>query len=111
MISTPFIVPPTILLFFHSSTYSSTYPYTNSIISSLTFNPSSSTSSSFAQQVFRLPLNLLVVIGTKLTNKANDIQSLQRVFIVLAAMHGVAMLLQLTLQYVNREKSIEKKKQ
>ena len=62
--------------------------------------------------MFRLPLNLLVVIGTKLTDKANDVNSLQRVFVVLAGMHGVAMLLQLTLQYVNREKSsVEKKKQ
>ena len=48
--------------------------------------------------VFRLPLNLLVVVGTKLTDKADDIPSLQMVFGVLAAMHLVAMVLQIALQ-------------
>ena len=49
--------------------------------------------------VFRLPLNLLVVVGTKLTDKADDIPSLQTVFGVLACMHIVAMALQVGLQY------------
>ena len=49
--------------------------------------------------VFRLPLNLLVVVGTKLTDKADDIPSLQTVFGVLACMHIVAMVLQVGLQY------------
>lgn len=48
--------------------------------------------------VFRLPLNLLVVVGTKLTDKADDIPSLQTVFGVLACMHIVAMVLQIGLQ-------------
>lgn len=47
--------------------------------------------------VFRLPLNLLVVIGTKLTDQATDVPSLQRVFAVIAGMHVAAMLLQVTL--------------
>ena len=50
--------------------------------------------------VFRLPLNLLVVLGTKLTRQANDIPSLQWVFAVTASMHGVAMFLQILLQLV-----------
>ena len=53
--------------------------------------------------VFRLPLNLLVVIGTKLTDKADDIPSLQYVFGSLAAMHIVAMFLQLLLQDYQRK--------
>ena len=48
--------------------------------------------------VFRLPLNLLVVVGTKLTDKADDIPSLQMVFGTLAVMHLVAMGLQVLLQ-------------
>eukprot|EP00597_Dinobryon_sp_UTEXLB2267_P001631 CAMPEP_0170080960 /NCGR_PEP_ID=MMETSP0019_2-20121128/16952_1 /TAXON_ID=98059 /ORGANISM="Dinobryon sp., Strain UTEXLB2267" /LENGTH=415 /DNA_ID=CAMNT_0010295161 /DNA_START=193 /DNA_END=1440 /DNA_ORIENTATION=- len=44
--------------------------------------------------VFRLPLNLLVVIGTKMTNNASDKSALQVVFAVLASMHLVAALLQ-----------------
>lgn len=47
--------------------------------------------------VFRLPLNVLVVIGTKLTDKANDVPSLQFVFITLIAMHALATLLQIGL--------------
>jgi hypothetical protein len=47
--------------------------------------------------VFRLPLNFLVVIGTKLTDQATDVPSLQRVFAVIAGMHVAAMLLQVTL--------------
>jgi hypothetical protein len=48
--------------------------------------------------VFRLPLNIIVVIGTKLTDGANDIESLQSVFGALAFMHFVAMILQILLQ-------------
>lgn len=47
--------------------------------------------------VFRMPLNVLVVIGTKLTDKANDIPSLQYVFVVVVAMHAVAAVLQICL--------------
>ena len=50
--------------------------------------------------VFRLPLNLLVVVGTKLTDQATDVPSLQGVFAVIAGMHVVAMLLQVTLHGV-----------
>ena len=53
--------------------------------------------------VFRLPLNLLVVVGTKLTDSANDIPSLQFVFGVVVSMHLIAMLLQILLS-INSEK-------
>ena len=43
--------------------------------------------------VFRVPLNILVVIGTRLSEQANDTPSLQRVFIVVAAMHIIAFAL------------------
>lgn len=56
--------------------------------------------------VFRLPLNLLVVAGTKLTDKADSIESLQFVFGVIAAMHGIALLLQVALLFVNRGKGV-----
>ncbi len=50
--------------------------------------------------VFRLPLNLLVVIGTKLSERASsDIPSLQNVFGVVAGMHVVALILQLLLWF------------
>ena len=44
--------------------------------------------------IFRLPLNLLVVLGTLLTSNANNIIELQDVFKVLVGIHCVAMLLQ-----------------
>jgi hypothetical protein len=47
--------------------------------------------------VFRLPLNLLVVVGTKLTDRANGVEALRFVFGVLVGMHAVAMLLQMAL--------------
>lgn len=49
--------------------------------------------------VFRLPLNVLVVVGTKLTDTANDVSSLQLVFGVVVGMHLVAFLLQLVLYF------------
>lgn len=55
---------------------------------------------SSVMSVFRLPLNLLVVIGTRLTDRANEVASLQFVFGVVVAMHLVAMLLQLVLLVV-----------
>ena len=57
--------------------------------------------------VFRLPLNLLVVIGTKLTDKADDIPSLQMVFGTLACMHFVAMILQITLQVFKSKEDVK----
>lgn len=48
--------------------------------------------------VFRVPLNLLVVLGTNLTNKANDKESLGFVFGVTVGMHLIAVVLQLMLQ-------------
>lgn len=60
--------------------------------------------------VFRLPLNLLVVIGTKLTNNANDKGALQVVFAVLASMHLVAALLQGLLLFSIRKKDFSKQK-
>ena len=47
--------------------------------------------------VFRLPLNLIVVIGTRLTNNANSVPALQFVFGAVVCMHLVAMLLQVAL--------------
>lgn len=48
--------------------------------------------------VFRLPLNVLVVLGTKLSDHGTDnVAWLQIVFAVMAGMHGVALLLQLGL--------------
>lgn len=47
--------------------------------------------------VFRLPLNLIVVVGTRLTNNANSVSALQFVFGVVVAMHLTAMLLQVAL--------------
>ena len=47
--------------------------------------------------VFRLPLNLLVVVGTKLTDSANDVPSLQGVYLVIVGMHAIAMLIQILL--------------
>lgn len=55
--------------------------------------------------VFRLPLNLLVVTGTYLTNNAGDIQSLRIVFIVVTCMHSIAMLLQIYLHILNSNAS------
>ena len=50
--------------------------------------------------VFRLPLNLLVVLGTKLSERASsDIPALQRVFGVVAAMHTIALILQVLLYF------------
>ena len=58
--------------------------------------------------VFRLPLNLLVVIGTKLTdNTNNDKNALKFVFVVLIGMHVIATLLQIMLQ-VSDNKNIKK---
>lgn len=55
--------------------------------------------------VFRLPLNLLVVMGTKLADRANDVTSLQFVFGVIVCMHFIAMTLQVILTLRNQQKS------
>ena len=52
---------------------------------------------SSVMSVFRLPLNLLVVLGTSLANRAHDESALKSVFLVIVGMHGLAMLLQLIL--------------
>lgn len=52
--------------------------------------------------VFRLPLNLLVVVGTNLADNANDVAGKQLVFGVLTAMHVVAMGLQVALSMSSR---------
>lgn len=52
---------------------------------------------SSVMSVFRLPLNLLVVVGTKLTDKADSPSALQAVFAVLVGMHSIAFILQLLL--------------
>jgi hypothetical protein len=43
--------------------------------------------------VFRVPLNLLVVFGTKLSEKASDVISLQTVFKMVALMHVLAFIM------------------
>jgi MFS family permease len=48
--------------------------------------------------VFRLPLNALVVVGTKLTDSVSDKGQMRVVFAVLVAMHLVAAVLQILLQ-------------
>lgn len=50
--------------------------------------------------VFRLPLNLLVVIGTKLTDNAYDIPSLQFVFAITVGMLTIAIVLQMMLNHI-----------
>ena len=52
---------------------------------------------STVMSVFRLPLNLLVVCGTLLTNQARDVPQLQQVFGVVVGMFVVASLLQVML--------------
>ncbi len=47
--------------------------------------------------VFRLPLNLLVVVGTKITDNGNSVSQLQFSFFVVFLMHVTAMCLQLAL--------------
>jgi len=47
--------------------------------------------------VFRLPLNLLVVLGTRLANSAQEVADLRFVFGVVVMMHWVALVLQLCL--------------
>lgn len=49
--------------------------------------------------MFRLPLNLLVVVGTLLTNKAKNLVELQEVYMVVAGMHVVAFLLQVCVMF------------
>ena len=45
--------------------------------------------------VFRVPLNALVVVGTRLADDANDPESIKGVFIVIMVMHIVATVLQM----------------
>lgn len=52
---------------------------------------------SSVMSVFRLPLNLLVVFGTKLTDSANSPELLKMVFAVLVGMHVIAFVLQISL--------------
>lgn len=59
--------------------------------------------------VFRLPLNLLVVVGTLLTSNANNIVELQGVFKVLVGVHGVAMCLQMAMSYLAHGIKLDKK--
>jgi MFS family permease len=44
--------------------------------------------------IFRLPLNLLVVVGTLLTNNANNVEELKQVYMVVAGIHFTAFLFQ-----------------
>ena len=47
--------------------------------------------------VFRLPLNLIVVIGTRLADKANNIPSMQNVFGIIAVINVIAFIMQCSL--------------
>ena len=58
--------------------------------------------------IFRLPLNLLVVLGTLLTNNANSVDSLQMVFCVVVGMHTVAFALQACVPFFGVPPSLER---
>ena len=49
--------------------------------------------------VFRLPLNLLVVYGTMLTNSAKDMHGLQSVYTGITCMHAIAFILQFVMYF------------
>lgn len=66
---------------------------------------------SSVMSVFRLPLNLLVVLGTKLTDQANEPAALQKVFLVLVGMHLVATTLQGFLSVISASRNKAKKDQ
>jgi MFS transporter, MFS domain-containing protein family, molybdate-anion transporter len=61
--------------------------------------------------IFRLPLNLLVVIGTVLTNNSKSRSDMQQVYFYVAGMHLIAFLLQISLNFfpVPRHLLAEKK--
>jgi MFS family permease len=67
---------------------------------------------SSVMSVFRLPLNLLVVLGTLMTSNANSVESLKAVFKVVVCMHLVATGLQIALIYSisGSKKRVEEKK-
>jgi MFS family permease len=60
--------------------------------------------------VFRIPLNALVVLGTHLSDGANDQKSLQTVFMIVAGMHVLAALLQLGLNASTKQQQQGDKK-
>jgi len=63
---------------------------------------------SSVMSVFRLPLNLVVVIGTKLTDNANNVSSLQFVFSIIVGMHFIAAALQIALNFTTLNSKITK---
>ena len=54
--------------------------------------------------VFRLPLNILVVLGTRLTSNAQDIPSLQFVFGAIVCVHIIAFIFQVGMIFVPKKK-------
>jgi MFS transporter, MFS domain-containing protein family, molybdate-anion transporter len=61
--------------------------------------------------LFRLPLNLIVVLGTTVaSNAGSSIESLQRVYMIIAGLHGVACLLQIVLNFMARGVNEQQKK-
>jgi hypothetical protein len=50
--------------------------------------------------IFRFPLNLLVVVGTILTNNSKSREDMQRVYVFVASMHLIAFLLQISLNFI-----------
>ena len=62
------------------------------------------TMQSSIMSVFRVPLNLLVVLGTKLTDNASDKDSLKFVFGVVVIMLIIAIILQICLGLSIKEK-------
>lgn len=55
------------------------------------------TMQSSIMSIFRLPLNLLVVIGTMLTNNSKNSQDIQYVYYVVVGMHLIAFFFQICL--------------
>jgi hypothetical protein len=68
------------------------------------FYPESSQSS--IMSVFRLLLNIVVVVGTKLANNAESVVALQFVFKIVALMHVSAAILQVFLIFNSSSKSV-----
>jgi MFS family permease len=61
--------------------------------------------------IFRVPLNLLVVIGTSLANNSNSSASMQSTFMFLCACHVVSMCMQVMLLYFTKlERSSQDRK-
>jgi predicted MFS family arabinose efflux permease len=61
--------------------------------------------------IFRFPLNLLVVIGTLLTNNSKDREGIQLVYYYVMAMHLIAFILQLCLMFCPQPSHLQQQQQ